>query len=154
MGKPGPRAASMEAYAAIRASGVLAAEQKRCYSILYDHGPLTAEALAAWERRPGSGDATLRKRLSELTSMGLVEPVGYATSTAGMKVSRWDVTDKGPPDARPRRHKSALVISRQRVRELQTRVADLEAQVFAKSNYIKELERDLASRGGFQKPLF
>jgi len=86
------RQTSIDAFNAIKESGLLSKRRWQVYEYLYQHGPCSGTRVS--RKVPGGW-----KRLSELQERGLAKEVGQTRSKfTGHKVILWDVT--GKTDAR------------------------------------------------------
>lgn len=95
------RQTSIEAFNAIRENGLLTGLQFEIYSILFDHGPMTAgEAAQVYRSRHPQTNRQrneIAKRVSDLRAVGVVREIGARPCKAsGMRVLVWDVTDRLP----------------------------------------------------------
>lgn len=93
------RQTSIDAYNAIKDSGLLSKRRFEVYAVLFEHGPLTGGELS--ELLPKKISRTIgsnvHARLSELTERGVVMEIGYRIcSVSGQRVILWDVTNNLP----------------------------------------------------------
>lgn len=86
------RQTSIDAYNAIKESGLLGKRQKHAYNVLYKDGPLTGNELSELMRIPGQW-----KRCSELKKRRLAIEVGKRPCrVTGRECLTWDVTSNMP----------------------------------------------------------
>lgn len=105
------RQTSIEAYHAIKESGLLSRRRFQVYDILFHHGPLTAGEVfqlglqeGTWSRAVKGG---ICARLTELRDVGVAEEKGTRTcSLSGQKTILWDVTPRLPIKFdKPKKHR-------------------------------------------------
>lgn len=95
------RDTSIEAYHAIKESGLLSAKRWQVYDILFEHGPLTATGISKYildfDTAIGSAHRNVHARLDELKKMTVVAEVGKTTCPlTNMTVYKFDVTENMP----------------------------------------------------------
>jgi hypothetical protein len=114
------RETSVQAFHAIRESGLLSQRRWEAYEGLYQHGPMTSSELDA---AMGVGWRTTNKRLPELERMGVVKILGTRPcGVTGMDAMVWDVTSESMPRPFHKTNSGARAIERTAiVRWLRTR---------------------------------
>lgn len=127
------RQTSLEAYEAIKRSGLLRGLFVAVYGVLYEHGPLTAGETA--KRIPGHQLNSISPRFAELQRRGVIQPVGTRLCTVtGQNAIIWDVTANLPakatmPPARPEALRQTVTALRNQVQTLQTVIKQQKAQL-------------------------
>jgi hypothetical protein len=100
------RETSIEAYNYVKDYGNLPESRWSIYSVLFEHGPLTATE--CFQRMKSVGGVQInyntRARLNELRDMGLVRELGTKRcSVTNMDVILWDVTANKPTPLLPKK---------------------------------------------------
>lgn len=141
------RETSIEAYHYIVESGKVAERHRQLYSIVYNHGPITANsAFNVLKQELGAlrFDSNTRARFTELREMGLIQEMGTGTDPiTKRRVIVWDVT-KNFPRKPPKSETKSMVIAK-----LAKEVARLEIENKQLKERIAHLERvpELVLRG-------
>lgn len=91
------RQTSIDAFNAIKDSGLLSTRRWQVYEYLFKNGPCTAKQVTGNLRSGLQDSGGYNTRLSELRRMGVVQEVGKVECPeSGHNVILWDVTDKMP----------------------------------------------------------
>lgn len=108
------RETSIEAYYAIRDSGLLSRRRFEIYEILALHGPLTANQAFQHLERNRAGkfrfDSNTRARLTELREFGVITEIGtQKCSVSGMNTILWEITGRLPVKPAKKPTKTMLI---------------------------------------------
>lgn len=117
------RETSLDAYAAIKASGLLSKRHWQVYETLFNNGPLTGREV--FNKIDSEGFTThTAARLTELRNMGCIKEVGTKVcSITGMRVIEWAVTDELPKKFEKKKTKDDII------KELQEEIKQLKLKL-------------------------
>ena len=141
------RRTSIEAYEKIKANGLLSKRRFETYTALFRHGPATTSELIEAIRADNPGrdvpmTRNLHRRLGELVERGVAYEVRERKCRiTNHTVIEYDVTDGLP--VQPKKKKSELEVSRERVAYLEAQVESLRAQIRRMGGTVDDVQADL-----------